>query len=70
MLQTGSKRRRTKQQIKDEKEAAILKEQQDAAKVAQYDVLQQKMQMMEQDKHTGDAAANLLQQFVETGFVR
>ena len=28
------------------------------------------MQMMEQDKHTGDAAANLLQQFVETGFVR
>ena len=28
------------------------------------------MHMMEQDKQNGDAAANLLQQFVETGFVR
>ncbi len=47
MLKTESKRRRTRQQIKDEKEAEILKEQQIAAKLGQYDTLQQKVQMME-----------------------
>jgi hypothetical protein len=39
LLKTGSKRRRTKQQIEDEKKAAIIKEQQTAAKLAQYDIL-------------------------------
>ena len=43
LLKTESKRRRTKQQIKDEKEATLLKKQQDAAKLSQYDALQQKM---------------------------
>ena len=47
MLQAGSKRRRTKQQIEDEKQAELLKKQEDAAKVAQYDALQMKVQMME-----------------------
>ena len=60
LLQTESKRRRTKQQIKDEKEAELLKQQQIAAKLAQYDVLQHKVQMLEGDKQTGDAAASLL----------
>ena len=39
LLKTGSKRRRTKQQIEDEKKAAIIKEQQNAARLAQYDIL-------------------------------
>ena len=47
LLQSESKKRRTKQQIKDEKDAALLKQQQDSAKLSQYDALQQKMQMME-----------------------
>ena len=47
LLQSGSKRRRTKQQIEDEKQAKLLKQQEDAAKVAQYDALQMKVQMME-----------------------
>ena len=60
LLQVGSKRRRTKQQIKDEKEAEKLKEQKIAAKLANYDVLQTKVKMMENDKENGDAAANLM----------
>ena len=40
LLKTSSKRKRTKQQIEEEKQAAILKETQIAAKLAQYDILQ------------------------------
>ena len=39
LLQTGSKRKRTKKQIEDEKEANFLKEQQMAAKLENYEVL-------------------------------
>ena len=39
LLKSGSKRRRTKQQIEDEKKSAIIKEQQNAARLAQYDIL-------------------------------
>ena len=70
LLQSESKRRRTKQQIKVEKEATLIKEQQDAAKLAQYDVLKGKVQLMEEEKRNGDAAVSLLKQFIETGFAR
>ena len=39
LLKTSSKRKRTKKQIEDEKQAAILKETQTAAKLSQYDIL-------------------------------
>ena len=70
MLQAGSKRRRTKAQIQEEKEAAFIKEQQVAAKLASYDALQQKVSMMEEQRANGNAAASLVQQFVEAGFVQ
>ena len=69
LLQTGSKRRRTKQQIEDEKQAQQLKAQQDAAKVAQYDNLQLKVQMMEQNQSNNEAAKSLLNQFINAGIV-
>ena len=46
-MKSGSKRRRTKQQIEDEKLAEIEKKQKIEAKLATYDVLQQKVHMME-----------------------
>ena len=33
-------------------------------------MLQQKVKMMEADKETGDAAANLMKQFINEGFVQ
>ncbi len=50
LLQTGSKRRRTKKQIEKDKEAAFLEQQQIQAKVSQYDAMQTKVRMMEADR--------------------
>ena len=60
LLSTGSKRKRTKQQIEDEKQANFLKEQQIAAKLENYEVLQQKVQMMEEEAESGKVATNLI----------
>ena len=69
MLKSESKRRRTKKQIADELEAEEKAKQQSKAKLSQYDVLQAKVKMMEDKKGEGEAALNLLSQFVATGFV-
>ena len=39
------------------------------AKLNQYDALQAKVKMMEDNKANGEAALNLLDQFIKTGFV-
>ena len=43
MLQAGSKRRRTKKQIEEEKKAEILKRQQTEAKISNYNAMQMKV---------------------------
>ena len=43
MLQAGSKRRRTKKQIEEEKKAEILKRQQTEAKITNYNAMQMKV---------------------------
>jgi hypothetical protein len=60
LLQKGSKRRRTKRQIEAEKEAAMQEEMQKQAKLAQFDVLQAKVQEMENVNVDGAAAISLL----------
>ena len=70
LLQSGSKRRRTKKQIEEEKKAKLLKEQQSAAKIAQYDALKIKVSMMEAERDKGNAAADLISQFLDAGFVK
>ena len=47
-MKPGSKRRRSKAQIADEKKAAEQKEQEIAAKLAQFDYMQAKMAEMQQ----------------------
>ena len=69
MLKSESKRKRTKKQIADELEAEEKAKQQSKAKLSQYDVLQAKVKMIEDKKGEGEAALNLLSQFVATGFV-
>ena len=39
------------------------------AKLDQYDALQAKVKIMEENKVNGEAALNLLDQFIKTGFV-
>ena len=70
LLQSGSKRRRTKKQIEAEKQAQLLKEQQQQARLANYDAMQAKMQMLEADRQKGQAAADLVEQFLDAGFVK
>ena len=69
LLQTGSKRRRTKQQIADEKAAQEQEELRKAAKLAQYDILEAKVREMENSKSQGEAAMNLMSQFMNDGVV-
>lgn len=38
-------------------------------KLAQFDALQQRCEMMEQAKQNGEAAADLLRQFIDAGIV-
>ena len=52
-----------------EKEAKEQEAQRSRAKLSQYDALKAKVDMMEQSKSQGDAALNLLDQFMKTGFV-
>ena len=47
-----------------------MKQQQIAAKLANYEAMQVKVKMMEDDGQNGKVATDLLSQFLETGFVR
>ena len=47
-----------------------MKEQQIAAKLANYDVLSQKVQIMEQEDQHQKAAANLMEQLIDAGLVQ
>ena len=69
LLKVGNKRRRTKQEIADQLEAKEREKRASKAKIQQYDVLQAKVKMMEDSKGEGEAALDLLKQFVSTGFV-
>ena len=60
LLSTGSKRKRTKQQIEDEKQANFLKEQQIAAKLENYEVLKQQAEIMKEEQDAGKVATNLI----------
>ena len=61
LLQIGSKRRRTKAQIEEEKQLKLYQEAQIEEKLASFDDLQQKCDMLEQAKANGDAAASILE---------
>ena len=70
MLKQSSKRRRTQKQIAAEKEAAVAKDLQIQAQMAQFEALQMKINMLEEQQKNGQAAANLMSQFMEAGLVK
>ena len=66
-LKPGSKRRRTQQQIIDQKEEARLKQEAIEAKLAQLDALTARVQAAEQKAHSHEAADLILRGFMKKG---
>ena len=64
MLKTSSKRRRTRKEIQDEKEAIAREKLETQAKLAQFDQLQQQIQVLQQENETGKVAARLMSQAI------
>ena len=60
MLKVGSKRRRTKAQVKADKEAAACKDEQDAIALAELAQLRARVQGLEHEANQGKAASSLL----------
>jgi len=67
MLKAGSKRRRTTAEIKAEKEAALLKEQEIQAKLAQYDAMKAKAEALEAKIGEHEGAALIVNDLVARG---
>ena len=69
MLKTSSKRRRTLAEIKADKEAKLKKEQDEAQKDIEIQVLQQEILQLQENMKTGALATDMMQQLVGTGYV-
>ena len=61
MLKTGTKRRRTQAEIKQNKEEALIKQQSIQDKLAEYAAMQEKMADYERIKQENEQAKNLIQ---------
>ena len=69
MLKCGSKRRRTKAQVKADKEEVALKDEQDARTIAELAQLRARVQGLEHEANQGKAASDLLSQIINAGHV-
>ena len=69
MLKVGSKRRRTKAQVKADKEAAANKDVQDAQTIAELAQLRARVQGLAPEANQGKAASSLLSQLISAGHV-
>ena len=67
MLKAGTKRRRTKQQVKDDKARALLEEAENHRKLAQLAELQARVGMLEHEADQGRAASQILSQMINSG---
>ena len=70
MLKVGSKRRRTKQEVKDDDQVKLDRENEIRTKFAQLDQLQQQMEQMQQQASENRAAAVLMSDLVNAGVVK
>ena len=68
-MQAGSKRRRTKRQIEDDKAEELLKKQKLAADEQELQDLRVRMTHLEQEAATGKAAAQFLSQMINDGHI-
>jgi len=67
LLKVGTKRRRTQQEIKDQKEEARLKEEQTQAKLSQLEELLKRCAELEDRAANNEAAKNILSEMLESG---
>ena len=67
MLKIGSKRRRTKKEIEDEKQEKLLKEQMVAEKMAQFEEMSKKIELLSKDNENNKAAAQILSDMLSKG---
>jgi len=70
MLKVGSKRRRTKAEIEDEKEEEALKQQKLEADLQELANLRSRIQEAEEQANTNKAAAELMSQMINAGHVQ
>ena len=67
LLKIGAKRRRTKQEVQEEHEEALIKEEAISQKVAQYEAMALRIQELEQQATSNQAAANILSEMLQKG---
>ena len=67
MLKVGTKRRRTKAQIKEEKARALLEEAETNRKLGELADLQARVGMLEHQANQGRAASEILSQMISSG---
>ena len=67
MLKAGIKRRRTQQQIKDQKEEEAIRQQSIEAKLAQFVQLKQQYTAVKQEADNGKNAAQILTDMINNG---
>ena len=70
MLKVGSKRRRTKAEIDDEKEQEALKQQKLEVDLQELTNLRSRIQEAEEQANTNKAAAELMSQMINAGHVQ
>ena len=70
LLKVGSKRRRSKQQIKEEKLAALQKEQEIQAKLAQFDQMQAALQQSERERLDMSSKTEEVQKMLDNGLLK
>ena len=68
-MKVGSKRRRTKQEILDQKSEALIKQQAIEEKLAKYDQLQQELQEAKQKAEANSNAREIVNEMLEQGYV-
>ena len=68
-MKVGSKRRRTKQEILDQKQEAVVKQQAIEDKLANYEVMKQQLEEARQLAEENADASEVVQGMLEQGFV-
>ena len=67
MLKAGIKRRRTQQQIKDQKAEEEVRQQAIEEKLAKFEKLQQDYEQVKQEAQTNEQARNILANMIDSG---
>ena len=68
-MKVGSKRRRTKQEIRDQKEESMVKQQAIEDKLAKFDQMKRELEQAKQIAEENAEASEIVQGMIDQGFV-